>query len=145
MKNFFILILLCLCLSTSPFVFSGCKQPPSQNGEIVLPDDENNVDNENQDDDKQENNTELVDKVLKTKCTEIVDILLESSYFENEKSFKILKNGLGGKIVCQMQSLTLEEFGILNAFLLSRLNNFNDYIIKTFIEQNQFIVTINYK
>lgn len=141
MKKLLICLVLCLSFIITPLCLSGCTEKPIQNGEIVLPDDKNNQDNDNEQDDT----PELVDKGLKEECNKIITILLESDFFDTEQDFSISREGDGGKITCNSKTFSLEEFGILNAYFQPKFQEFTDYSIKTFIEQNKFIIIVSYK
>ncbi len=144
MKRVLICLMLCLSFIMLPLAFSGCVEKPPQKGEIVLPDDDkNHTDQEDKDENPEED--ELNDRVLKESCKEIINILIKSGYFDNEHDFLIKGIKNGARIICQTKTFSLEEFGILNAFLQSKLDKFEEYMVKPFIEDNKFIITLVYK
>lgn len=142
MKKFLKVFLLVLVLGLTSFSFVACADNPSYSGEIVLPDNKQEPSEDNED------NSEItdlaqVDKFLLENTGKIKEILYENSYFQSQEDFLVSYTSNYAKVTCKAkQNLTIENFGLINSFLNTRLDSEIINKITTEIDENFYIVIL---
>ena len=138
----FMLIFIYVFASSTLF---ACNPNLNESGQIILPADKGNNNNQNTPEQEQSKDEENKNPIIDDKLIEYKNLIiskLENTRYFDSTSFILFENSTKFTLYCESKiHLFIEEIGELN-ILIQDISIENPYIIETSFENNTFVVTV---